>query len=84
MTFDEISNCKFEPQVGTLLKNPKTEEEVPVPSNIFDRLSTHVKSSERQRFKEGKLKKAIQLAKGGKYDDSFNMISENFDLLKVI
>jgi hypothetical protein len=83
MKAEEAETCKFEPNVGTLARNPKTEEEKTVPGGFFEKLGDNFMKSNPQLFKKGKLKKARLELKRGNEEDSFKCLVEGFDLLKV-
>jgi len=74
MTFEEVENCTFEPNCGTMdtcaKKNHEGEEIIP--GQFFDKLGVNFATSNPKIYKMGILKKALLHWKNDRPDDSLN------------
>ena len=87
MLQDEIDNCTFEPNVGTMDPHPNKavqsalqEEEG---KTFVDKLGHNFMNSNPEVFKAGILKGAQKLYLEGKYTESLNKLAEGFNFSSI-
>jgi hypothetical protein len=85
MTFEEVENCTFEPNCGSMNPNSSkaVQEVVQAPGEFFDKLGVNFSTSNPKIYKKGILKKAQLLLKNGKTEESLLMMYEGFNVEKL-
>ena len=88
MQFEEVENCTFEPNCGTMdtLKKKfglEKSSAPTVPGDYFNKLGTNFATSNPKIFKMGIVKKAMLHWKNDKHEESINTLYDGFNVERI-
>lgn len=86
MTLDEVKNCTFEPDTGSMnpVKSKYQPKEQSKPGQFFDNMGLNFSNSDPRIFKQGLIKQSQRYMRDGKWDDSMKILYDGFSIDKVM
>jgi hypothetical protein len=86
MKMDEVKNCTFEPDTGTMnpIKSKYSQAEQAKPGEFFDKMGINFCDSDPKIYKQGVMKQSKRHMKNGRWEDSLKILYTGFCIDKVM